>query len=136
VGPEIGFRVSSGLYYTSLMNYTQQTVMDWLLNLIRTRHRKFLALERRMGEYQDLMLLANANRIAKDFEERVMESRRKLQAEIHAILSETVTTAERAWERARTIQAQGTQSIETEIQRLDALQSRLEQLGGSQTETA
>jgi len=136
VGPEIGFRVSSGLYYTSLMNYTQQTVMEWLLNLIRTRHRKFLALERRMGEYQDLMLLANANRIAKDFEERVMESRRKLQAEIHAILSETVTTAERAWERARTIQAQGTQSIETEIQRLDALQSRLEQLGGSQTETA
>jgi len=114
------------------MNYTQQTVVGWLRNLIRTRQRKLLALERRMGEYQDLMLLANANRIVKDFEERVMESRRKLQAEIHAILSETVTTAERAREQARAIQAQGTRSIESEIRRLDALLSRLAKLEESQ----
>ena len=132
VEPEIGFRVRSSLYYTSLMNYTQQTVVGWLRNLIRTRQRKLLALERRMGEYQDLMLLANANRIVKDFEERVMESRRKLQAEIHAILSETVTTAERAREQARAIQAQGTRSIESEIRRLDALLSRLAKLEESQ----
>ena len=129
VSPETGFRARSRLYYTELTPLTTQTPLGWFMDLFRTRAGQLAVLNRQIGEYLETLLFANANRIANDFDERVLESRRQFQFEIQSYLKETVASAEQALARAREHRARGSQAVQGEVERVRTLSDRLGVLG-------
>jgi len=125
VSPETGFRARSRLYYTELTPLTARTPLGWFMDLFRTRERQLAVLDRQIGEYLETLLFTNANRIANDFDERVLESRRQFQFEIQSYLKETVASAEQALARAREHRARGSQAVQGEVERVRTLSDRL-----------
>jgi GTP-binding protein EngB required for normal cell division len=128
VEPETGFTYRSRLYYTSLMRLTTQTPFGWLLDVIRSRERQLGALDGSIGEYVERLIRANSNRIVTDFDDRVLESRRRFQSRIRATLEEVASSAEGALARAKDRRAQGSQAVQHEIARIDTLSDRLNAL--------
>jgi hypothetical protein len=129
VSPDTGFRVRSGLYYTPLMTLTSQTPAGWFLDLVRSREHQLQVLDRQVGDYLETLIFVNANRIANDFNDRVLESRRCFEFEIRSALAEVATSAERALDRAKERRAQGSQAIQREVDWINTLSGRLETLG-------
>jgi hypothetical protein len=129
VKPEAGFRTKTRLYYTWLMTETVRTPLAWFLDNVRAREQELQVLDREIGGYLERLICVNAHRIVGDFNDRVVESRRRLQSEIRTLLREVSASAERALERANECRAQGSRSVRTEMERLDDLSSRREKLG-------
>ncbi len=76
-------------------------------------------------EFLDRLLETNSERVRNDLENRVTESRRRLEAEIRAMLRELTATAERALARARSAHATGTATVEMSLKRLAAIEDEL-----------
>lgn len=125
---EKSFRAGSRLYYTNLMPLASQTLFGWFLDMIRSRDWQLRVLERDIGSYLETLILANATRITNDFDYRVLESHRQFQAEIRSALSEIVSLAEHSLNRAKSILTQGSMAVENEINRINALSLRLDEL--------
>lgn len=125
IGPELGFRVKSRLYYTELWSRTSRVPFAWIMDLFRSREAMLRAIDRGVGDYLETLLFTNATRIENDFNDRVLESRRLLEFEIRARLKEVYASAERALEGARATRAAGEQAVKTELERLDALRRRV-----------
>lgn len=126
--PESAFRRKSGLFYTSLMSLTGRTVLTFLVDLLLSRRRRLDDIEQDVGAYLERVLTANANRIASDLDDRVLESRRRLQAELAANLRAVLTTAEAALARAQELRARGQQAVADEVARILSLQQSLARL--------
>ncbi len=126
--PESAFRRKSGLFYTSLMSLTGRTVLTFLSDLLLSRRARLRDIEQDVGAYLERVLTANANRIASDLDDRVLESRRKLQSELAANLRSVLTTAEDALARARDMRARGEQAVADEAARILSLQQSLSRL--------
>ena len=129
VASETGFTYRSRLYYTSLMTLTSQTPAGWFLDLVRSRERQLRALDRQVGDYLETLICANSNRIVGDFDDRVLESRRRFQSQIRSALGEVGTSAEGALARAKDCRAQGSQAVRHEVDRINTLSDRLKALG-------
>jgi predicted GTPase len=71
-------------------------------------------------EFLDQLLEVNSSRVQSDVDERVRESRMKLDAELKGVLREASTIADRALARARTAQSAGAQGIQVALARLDS----------------
>jgi putative ribosome biogenesis GTPase RsgA len=129
VASETGFTYRSRLYYTSLMTSTSQTPAGWFLDLVRSRERQLRALDRQVGDYLETLMYANSNRIVGDFDDRVLESRRRFQSQIRLALGEVATSAEGALAKAKDCRAQGSQAVQHEVDRINTLSDRLNALG-------
>jgi hypothetical protein len=125
---ETGFRMRSRLYYTSLMTLASESPLQWLLDLVRSREQELRALDRQIGKYLGRLVYVNAHRVEADFNDRVLESRRSLQYEIKSTLTNIAASAESALNRANQRRAQGSQAVQAEVERINALSDRLEGL--------
>lgn len=125
IGPELGFRVKSRLYYTELWRLTSPSPIAWIADLFRSRDGMLRAIDRSVGDYLESLLFTNATRIENDFNDRVLESRRLLESQIRARLKEVYASAERALDRARATRAAGEHAVKGELERLDALRRRV-----------
>ena len=76
-------------------------------------------------EFLDQLLEVNSSRVQSDVDERVCESRKKLEAEINTVLREASATADRALARARTAQAAGLPRVKTALRRLDVIEDQV-----------
>jgi GTP-binding protein EngB required for normal cell division len=72
--------------------------------------------------FLEQLLEVNSSRVQSDVEERVRESRNKLEAQIKRALGEAMTVADRALARARAMQAAGAPTVEAALARLGELQ--------------
>jgi ribosome biogenesis GTPase A len=129
IAPEMGFTHRSRLYFTSLMTHTGRTPSGWLFDLVRSREQQLRALDRQVGDYLELLITANANRIVGDFNDRVLESRRRFQSQIRFALGEVAASAEAALARAKECRAQGSHAVQHELLRINSLSDRLTALG-------
>jgi len=125
IEPETGFTYRSRLYYTSLLTLTTRSPVGWFLDLARSRERQLRALDREVGAYLEMLVYVNASRVVADFDDRVLESRRRFQAEIRRALAQVVTSAEDALARAKERRAQGTRAVRQELLRIETLSDRL-----------
>jgi hypothetical protein len=128
--PEVGFRKARGFYHTEMMRLTGVGPFTWLLDCVRPRAFAMSAIERDATRYLDQLLEVNSSRVAHDFDERVLESRRALESEIRFLLNEVAASAERALAHARATCAAGEAAVSEELQRLDALAEEIDQLSG------
>ena len=131
LGPEAGFRAKSRLFYTELLAVAQPSPLSWVLDRFRTPGALRRAVGRDAAAYLERLLSSNSARIQNDLIERVRESRRRLEAEIRARLSEAVRSATSALERAKARHAEGDASVAAELGRLDGLRLRAQQIGGA-----
>lgn len=76
-------------------------------------------------EFLDRLLETNSERVRNDVENRVTESRRRLEAEIRAMLRQLSAVAERALARARSTRAAGAAEVEVSLKRLAAVENDL-----------
>jgi hypothetical protein len=125
VSPEAGFRTNSQLYFTDLMRLTSPSPLRWLVHHLSPARRFLRSIEGELADYLQRLISTNAMRAQGDFDDRVRESRRRLEAEIRYSLTEVYGSAERALERARERQAAGNEAVEREIARIDDLKTRL-----------
>ena len=82
-------------------------------------------------DFLDLLLETNSERVRNDLEQRVTESRRRLEAEIRSMLRELSGVAERALTRARMAHAAGAAVVDSTLKRLGGVESDLAHLAGA-----
>lgn len=125
---ESGLATRSRFFLHELLTIVPITIWTGIADSLRARRRAAQAVERAARAYLDRMLETNAARINNDLRERVLESRRRLEAEIRGRLREASDSAERALEQARVRRAQGAEAVASEVGRLDALYAETEAL--------
>jgi len=79
-------------------------------------------------DFLNQLLEVNSARVQSDVDERVRESRRKLEAEIKGLLREATAVAERALARARATQAAGAPAVEAALERLNTVEREVQGL--------
>ncbi len=77
------------------------------------------------------LLDTNASRVQGDVEQRVVESRVRLELEVRKLLREVSATAEQALTKAREVIASGATAVQDELERLRKLLEELEALAGA-----
>jgi hypothetical protein len=70
-------------------------------------------------DFLDQLLEVNSSRVQSDVDERVRESRKKLEADINAVLREASAIADRALARARAARVAGISEVQLALVRLD-----------------
>ena len=78
--------------------------------------------------FLDQLLEVNSARVQSDVDERLRESRKKLEAEIHALLREVESIAEQALDRARAAQISGSAAVHDLLERLDAAEGKIRRI--------
>ena len=131
LGPEAGFRAKSGLFYTELLTAARQTAWSWLADRVRSRGALRRAVKRDTAAYLAHLLSTNSARVQNDLIDRVRESRRRLEAEIRARLSDAVRSARSALEQAKSRRAEGDASVAAELHRLREWRVRAQRIGGA-----
>ncbi len=132
--PEHGFRARSEFQFNEYITVAipaspLRYVADLLLGLVRG----YSIIARDAGEFLDLLLETNSERVRNDLDNRVAESRRRLETEIRTMLRELSTTAERALGRAREAHAAGAPSVAASIARLEVIGAELAGMSANST---
>jgi hypothetical protein len=130
LGHEAGFRAKSRLFYTDLLTVAQQSPWSWLADRVRSDAALRRAVERDTAAYVEHLLSTNSARVQNDLIERVRESRRRLESEIRARLSQAVLSARSALEQANARRAEGEVSVAAELSRLQEWRRRAQRIGG------
>ncbi|HEY6321832.1 MAG TPA: dynamin family protein [Thermoanaerobaculia bacterium] len=126
--PEAGFRAAGRFAFND-----QLTLAEPPLNWLLAAALPLLARRRAAGHaerYLRRLLATNSARVVNDFQERLVESRRRLQAEIRGQLSEIGAAAALALEQAAAAHAGGAGRVREEMIRLERRQADLERLRG------
>jgi GTP-binding protein EngB required for normal cell division len=126
VNPEVGFRTASRFHSTELMHLTGRSPLQWFAGIVLPPAMARRRIEREMGAYLEHLVSTNTARILNDVGDRVLESRRRLEAEIRGYLREVCGSAERALLGARVWQAAGEQAVRSEVERLDSIRQQVE----------
>ena len=126
---EQGFRTQSRFLFHDMITiaqpaspllYSLDTVMGALAGRrwFRKRARNFL----------EHLLDTNASRVQGDVEQRVVESRVRLESDVRKLLREVGTSAEQALSNAKELMAAGAGAVENELARLRRLRTELDAL--------
>jgi hypothetical protein len=118
-------RAESRYYFHRLEPLLWGAGLDHALDWIRTEVRLRAALERQMVPYLRELIDVNSTRVATDLHERVVESRRRLEAQIQHVLGDVFVAAERGVVTARRLHGEGRRAVEAEVARLDRLRDEL-----------
>jgi GTP-binding protein EngB required for normal cell division len=123
--PEAGFRTLSGFVFNELLPLAEPSFGVALVN--RTGGGRKAAL-RHAEQYLRRLLDTNSARVVNDLQERVLQSQRRLEAEIRSRLTDLAAAARRAFDRAKRARAEGADRVLSEIDRLRRLQTEVEQI--------
>jgi Dynamin family len=123
---ERGFRIRSRFYFQDMIGIAQPAspllyLSDLLLGILGVRYffRKFA------DNFLELLMDTNAARVQGDVEQRVVESRQRLESEDRKLLREVSTSAEQALTTARALIEAGSNAVQNELERLEALQQQI-----------
>lgn len=118
--PEAGFRVASQFIFNELLPLAEPSLGRSLLvgpeGLLRFA-----------SHYLHRLLETNSARVINDLQERALQSRRCLEAEIRARLSDISLSARRAMEKASAARAAGAEQVRAEIECLDRLRAEVDE---------
>jgi GTP-binding protein EngB required for normal cell division len=130
---EAALTARSGLHYTEMLRVAPVSAAVRLLDRLRPPGARRRAVERDAAAYLGRLLEVNSARIANDFQERVLQSRRALEAGVRRRLHDAVASAERAVEQGRRAQAAGAAAVQARLQAIAAVRARVEALARRRT---
>jgi len=124
-----GFRTRSHFCFHDMLTIAQPPspllyLLDSLMGILHIR-RWF---ENDALNFLEHLLDTNASRVEGDVEQRVMESRQRLESDVRKLLREISASAEQALSQARELMAAGTSAVQNELERLCKLQEELNSL--------
>lgn len=122
---ETALGARSRFYMLSLMTEASPSLAARVSDRLRGEAGRKAAALRAAGAFADRLLRANANRIANDLVERMIESRRGIEAALREQLGATAASARNAAGRARSLQAAGAAAVQGELARLADLRAQL-----------
>lgn len=128
--PEKGFRTRSQFYFNLLERIAApaspfRLLGDVVLGLFGAYNRIY----RDAQQFLEQLLEWNSARVRGDVDNRVLESRHTLEAEVRILLQEVTAVAERALGHARKLQAEGAVSVDDALVRLDVLEAEVRSAG-------
>ena len=123
---EHGFRTRSRFFFHDMITIGQPPspllyLLDTLMGALHIE-RWF---ENDALKYLEQLLDTNASRVQGDVEQRVVESRLRLESDVRKLLREVSLSAEQALSKAREFMAAGTSAVQNELERLRKLQEEL-----------
>jgi hypothetical protein len=125
---EAGFQEPRHFFFASLMSRTQAGPLAWIADRLGLRRRARVRAHAR--SYLAELIDINGMRLVNDFRDRVLESRRGLEAEVRRCLEGAVAAGERALQGAIHMQEAGSEALAGELARLAALRREVEAIGG------
>ena len=129
---EHGFRTRSRFYFHDMITIGQPPspllyVMDVLMGALRVGS----WFKNDALNFLEQLLDTNSSRVQGDVEQRVVESRLRLESDVRKLLREVSLSAEQALSKARELMAAGSSAVQNEIERLGKLQDELNMLTGA-----
>jgi GTP-binding protein EngB required for normal cell division len=129
VGSDEGLRADSRFFFHVMERVAAPAspllfVADSILGALGWR----AGMVRNAEEFLDQLLEVNSSRIQADVDQRVQESRRKLESEIKGVLRESCAVSERALAGARVAQAAGGEAVERALLGLHAREREVRNL--------
>ena len=128
---ERGFRIRSRFYFRDFIELARPAspfrfVGDLALGAVGS----YSAIERQTSAFLEQLFEVNSTRVQSDVNDRVAESRHRLEADIRILLREVAHVAERALTHARVAQASGAAEVNSALARLNSLEQELQSLVG------
>ncbi len=125
-GDAEAFSAKRAFYFTDLLRrHAPATPWVWIVDAVAPRslerNRALAAAERYLAD----LLRVNAARVRGDLDDRLRDSRHRLEIQLRLVLREGRQAAGRALDRARTAHAAGQPAVEREISAIDARVARL-----------
>jgi GTPase Era involved in 16S rRNA processing len=120
-----GFRTRSRFFFHEIITIAQPaSPMLYLIDCLAIRS----WMQKDAANFLDRLLETNAARVQGDVEQRVVESRLRLEGDVRRLLREVSTSAEQALSKARDLMTAGTDAVQHELERLGKLQEELKRL--------
>jgi hypothetical protein len=124
--PERGFRTRSRFYFHDFVTLAQPaSIFRWLADFALGIAGGYGPIAREAEQFLDRLLEVNSARIQSDVNERVLESRHRLEADIRRLLRDVTHVAERALANARAAQSSGAAAVQSALARLAKLEEEL-----------
>jgi Dynamin family len=121
--PDVGFRTTPHFAFTYMMTIAAPKLATRLAGITRTG--RMAAVKKNAREYLARLVATNSARVVGDLSDQVLESRRRVQAEVRDHLRTVVRSAEAAATRAAELRAQGEEAVRREVDRCDRLRDEL-----------
>jgi GTPase Era involved in 16S rRNA processing len=123
---EHGFRTRSRFFFHDMITIAQPASpllysIDFLMGALHIRR----WVQKDAENFLEHLLDINASRVQGDVEQRVVESRLRLESDVRKLLREVSASAEQALSKARHLMAAGTNAVQTELERLRKLHEEL-----------
>jgi hypothetical protein len=129
---EQGFRLRSRFYFHDMLTVAQPASPPlYLLDVVTGALRLRRWFRSQAQSFLEQLLETNAVRVQGDVEQRVLESRLRLESDVRRLLREVGETAEQALSQARELMATGTAAVSSEVARLEELRSKIERLSNN-----
>jgi hypothetical protein len=124
--PELGFRTRSQFHFLEMENIAAPaSPLRYMADATLGTVGAYGSIVTEAREFLDHLVETNSSRVQGDVEERVAESRRRLESEIRRVLVEVTGAAERALGHARATQASGAAAVEIVLARLNKIAREL-----------
>jgi len=129
---EQGFRTRSRFYFHDMITVAQPAspllyCIDVAMGALHIRRWFRKDAER----FLEKLLDTNASRVQGDAEQRVVDSRLRLESDVRKLLREVSMTAEQALSNAREVMAAGANAVASELERLRKLREELNKLAST-----
>jgi hypothetical protein len=129
---EHGFRTRSRFIFHDMITMAQPpSPLLYLLDMLMGALHIGRWFENDALKFLEHLLDTNASRVQGDVEQRVVESRQRLESDVRKLLREVSVSAEQALSQARELMAAGTSAVQNELERLRKLQEELNRLAGT-----
>ena len=124
-----GFAARSQFYFNELIRLARPTsplrfALDAVLGIVGFTRPILADAER----FLNWLLEMNSTRVESDLNERVLDSRRRLEASVRTRLHDGLASAERALARAKSTRAAGAPAVQQELARLSRLEEQVREL--------
>jgi hypothetical protein len=129
---EHGFRTRSRFFFHDMITIAQPaSLLLYLLDVLMGALHIHRWVQKDAVNFLERLLDTNAARVQGDVEQRVVESRLRLESDVRKLLREVSFSAEQALSKARELMAAGSSAVQSELERLHKLQEELKALAGT-----
>ena len=126
---EHGFRTRSQFFFHDMVTIAQPaSPLLYSIDCLTGRLHLRRWAQKDAANFLERLLDINASRVQGDVEQRVVESRLRLESDVRRLLREVNASAEQALSKARELMAAGTRAVQNELERLRKLQEELNTL--------
>lgn len=102
-----------------------------VVDSLRSRAAVMRDAERRASWYLEQLLQINSTRVHNDIDDRVVDSGRRLEAEVRQLLQQLLASAERILQRATLARSEGAVRVTDDIRRLEAASTEVDSIRAS-----